>query len=339
MFDKLRAMWKESNVESFFSTSHLGELIIKKIPSSLTLSLSKSSHLKDLAASKPTAEALCLHDHSKNSVLIDKFFRASISQVWGLLYGDRSSFLVTVDDASDKLSFLHWFLTVKRSCQNFKKTTWIVNGKEELESLSFEKAKVGDCRTLVFDMDFGLQRAGSKQICTVKSVEADSICIDSITTNSGTPFASSYYTLVRTCIRKEGHETRLLISYLVVFDRDCYSIIKTPVQNAIKSRIPEFYDDLALNLEQHFEPQQAITPQLSFVTASVENQGVVKTSTVDLIKHERSLTEFWFKLLSLFLVVVWLAGLIYMYLKLQVMTAKIEDIQTQVQTLQTLIEL
>ena len=214
----------------------------------------------------PTSKGLnapaCCHSHPEKCLVVcDETFPTSAKVLWGILYGDKSSHIVTIDDASKKPCFLDWFLT-QRSVKNLEKTSWTLAerggrcGKKmgEKEILEFDEAMVGDSRSLFFDMNIGIQVASSKQVFTVTSSTTSSICIESKTTNSGVPFSCSYSTMVYMCIQEvEGGLCRLFISYKIVFKKDCYSIIKNPVNQAIKSRLPEFYNSLINNLNLHFK--------------------------------------------------------------------------------------
>lgn len=218
----------------------------------------------------------CNHIHeAKTIVLCDETFPTSANVLWGLLYGDKPSHIVTIDDASPKPCFFDWFL-YRRAVKNLEKTAWTLSeAKNEIEMLTFEQAKVGDCRTLYFDMSVGLQTAASKQITAVTSKTPSSICIESKTTNSGVPFSSSYCTMTYTCIQElEGGLCRLFISYQVKFEKDCYSIIKNPVNQAIKSRIPDFYNDLVETLKLHFKISNSREPSIMSNSDSISLKSV-----------------------------------------------------------------
>ncbi|KAJ3360116.1 hypothetical protein HDU91_004706 [Kappamyces sp. JEL0680] len=280
-FEKLVSIWKQSNVESFFSASFHGEITVDEGTMTSRPSSPPTMELPPKPASDPSEkDTVCLHDHSKAILVTDQVFGCSIKQLWSLLHGDETSPVVTVMDQSKKPSFLEWFLAQKRAVVNLEKTTWMVGGKEELESLPLELAKVGDTRTIFFDMNFGLQTAGSKQVITVKSVTPTAICIHSKTTNSGIPFANSYSTATVMCIKEEepGRSSRLVVSYYIEFERDCYSIIKNPVQNAMKTKIPEFYNDLVCQLQRHFDAESGVQcPQ----TPPEPDSGIEKSQPME----------------------------------------------------------
>lgn len=271
-YERLVTIWKQSNIESFFaSPPYLGEsksTMTSRPGSPATI----PDSLVDPSVEECSAEARealngrgkigdCRHIHTeyKSAVLCDETFPTSAKVLWGLLHGDKPSHIVTVDDASAKPCFLDWFLG-SRAVKNLEKTSWIMSpregmkNQEETDVLEFDKAAVGAKRSLYFDMNIGLQTATSKQVFAVTSYTPSSICIESRTTNSGVPFSSSYSTMIYTCIHEvEGGLCRLFISYKVVFEKDCYSIIKNPVSTAIKGRLPEFYNALTESLNLHFK--------------------------------------------------------------------------------------
>lgn len=289
-YENIVGIWKDSNLNSYFSpvlAIETPELLsaLSIVPTLQNRSFSSTDELSETMELDSDREKNCCHNHSLNIVLVDTVYDATVADLWGLLYGDSPSHLVSVEDASKKPCFNDWFLTTRRSVLNLEKTTWMVGDKEEIEILSFEKVKVGDCRTIVFDMNLGLQTAGSKQIVSVKSVTPEAICLESKTTNSGTPFASSYYTHISTCIIAEANNRcRLIISYRVVFEKECYTIVKNPVNSAISKRIPEFYNDLAAQLQLHFTPPVTTLLDLDVANEACKDEAGVVGASLDTFK-------------------------------------------------------
>jgi hypothetical protein len=278
-------------------------------------------------------DPICLHNHTKSMIVCDEVLPCSPKALWGLLFGDETSHIVPSPmDQSKKMSFFEWFLTKKRLATNYEKTTWLVGAKEEMETLAFDRAKKGDNRTLFFDMNFGLQTAGCKQVFSVKAVSPSSICLESKTTNSGIPFSSSYSTSTNTCIKEEYDldHCRLIISYSVNFEKDCYSIIKNPVQNAIKSKMPEFYSDLIQELKLHFRLPVAETPlQISSATRPIEGEGTAALEKLSILNDEEASFRVpkWAVYFAIVGTIIWLVAVFAFYIRLNAVTSQMKELQ------------
>jgi len=125
----------------------------------------QETSLKETQTTEPPTDSCHHSTPDSHIILADELFQdVRIKEIWGLLYADHDSYLVTVDDSSRKPSFLEWFLTKRRKVTNFEKSSWQTHDlKKELDTLQFDDAAPGYSRVLAFDMHIGLQVASSKQ--------------------------------------------------------------------------------------------------------------------------------------------------------------------------------
>jgi hypothetical protein len=251
-FDQMTFLWKQSNVESYFCTSHHFERIdeIKVEPI--------SDDSENAILIRPTTpEAIekvdCLHDHSKNTILCDEKFPVKMSALVGLLYGDHPSLVVMSAsqlDLQKPIPFMDWFMISRRGVSNLTKTNWVFENHEITDT---DDLVIGATRTISFDMNVGIQTASSKSVYSIVSKTDDAICVKAITTNTGVPFANSFKTIIYSCIRKTTeNQCQLQMSFYVDFNTTGFTFLKGPMEQAIKNRVPEYYQDLVQVLHDNF---------------------------------------------------------------------------------------
>ncbi|KAJ3321604.1 hypothetical protein HDV06_004019 [Boothiomyces sp. JEL0866] len=308
-FERLVSIWKQSNAESYFSTNsnsteHIGidEITVDSVvpPESIAkLKEAESLQVPTLITQSSTLvdvlEDKCTHDTSRGFILSDESFPVNFHLLWDRLFGDckitQEEFAPLAETVSTETqSFMDWFMQSRRGILNLQKTHWKLKGHDSAV-LEFDKARTGYSRTIKFDMSVGIQTIGSVTIDTVVSKTKDSICIKSVTTNTGAPFSNSYYTVLWTCVlrnKNNPNHSNLLTSYSVEFESNTFSMIKMPIQQAIRSRIPEYYHDLIQVL------QDSLTPTTSDkVDRPVTVQVVRETQTEERKEYLKTVKENW----------------------------------------------
>ncbi|KAJ3258565.1 hypothetical protein HK103_003525 [Boothiomyces macroporosus] len=276
--------------------------------------ITQSSTLVDVLEDK------CGHDTAKGFVLSDEAFPVNFCLLWDRLFGDckisKEEFapLADTDSSTEPQSFMDWFMQSRRGILNLQKTHWKLKG-HDAAVLEFDKARIGYSRTIKFDMSVGIQTIGSVTIDTITSKTNDSICIKSVTTNTGAPFSNSYYTVLWTCIvrnKTNPNHSNLLTYYTVEFENNTFSMIKMPIQQAIRSRIPEYYHDLVQVLQESLTPQTE-TPNLPKLIQKAKETQTEETKDIRNIKD----------ILQLIVIAVLLCTVISLSIEIQRMKNKL----------------
>ncbi len=250
-FEQMMSLWKHCNVESYFCTTHrferIDEMKIEPISGDST----------EIVVERPQSPEIvqeCHHDHSKNTLLCDETFPAALETLFGLLYGDQASLVVMSAsqlDLHSPVPFMDWFMISRRGVTNLTKSLWTVDDAP-CNDLALKSLAVGAKRAISFDMSVGIQTANSTTIHTILSSTGDSVCIRSTTTSSGVAFAANFETIVYSCLKKRGeNESQLLMSFFVKSNGG-FSFMKGTVEQAIRNRVPEYYQDLVQVLHDNF---------------------------------------------------------------------------------------
>jgi hypothetical protein len=251
-FEQMMTLWKHSNVESYFCTTHRFERIDEMKIEPVLVNEEDSVVVRSVSP-EPKELAECDHDHFKNTLLCDEAFPVKMETLWGLLFGDESSKVVMSAsqlDLSNPIPFMDWFMISRRGVFNLSKTPWTTNHPEHQET---EEVVPGSSRTISFDMNVGIQTASSHSTYTLVARTADSICVKATTTNTGVPFANHFETVVYTCIkRKSEKECQLVMSFFIRFQSGGFSFMRGPLEQAIRNRVPEYYQDLVQVLHDNF---------------------------------------------------------------------------------------
>ncbi|KAL2916938.1 hypothetical protein HK105_203370 [Polyrhizophydium stewartii] len=127
-----------------------------------------------------------------------------------------------------------------------------------IESPCFCDIRPGYTRTVMYDMPLGIYTAKNVLYDTVRARDGDnSVCVRTVSTSAGVPFAGAYQNILSCCILALPSESpdfprcRVVISYQVEFDPKTQWMVRTTVSQAIKSRITEYYSDLGLVLQDY----------------------------------------------------------------------------------------
>lgn len=202
--DKLMQLWKASTHLSYFSNGTNESQDINVQPSVSFLQVESLPSRIDMVETQSTS-GTCTHDHDKHSTLCDEPFDVSCASLWGLLFGDHQEDLDT-----SQQSFFDSFL-ISRQITNFEKQPWELDlskiTNDPRDPLPFDRGFVGAHRSMHYDMAFGMKTAGTQTTHTTISKTQDSICVKSVSTNSGIPFANSFRTVVFTCIKNIPSKT------------------------------------------------------------------------------------------------------------------------------------
>ncbi|KAJ3275097.1 hypothetical protein HDV01_001236 [Terramyces sp. JEL0728] len=300
-FERLVSIWKQSNAESYFSTpnsaEHIGidEITVDSVVSPASIAKLKEAEsiqapplINQSATLVDVTQDSCAHAN-KGHVLSDEAFPVNFHLLWDRLFGDckitNEEFAPLAETSSngESQSFMDWFMQSRRGILNLRKTHWKLKG-HDAAVLDFDRARIGYSRTIKFDMFVGIQTIGSVTVDTIVSKSNDSICVKSVTTNTGAPFSNSYCTVLWTCILRNKttpNYANLLTSYSVEFESNTFSMIKMPIQQAIRSRIPEYYHDLIQVLQESLKPLPDDNGTVRHVTVRETVKVVQETQTTE----------------------------------------------------------
>jgi hypothetical protein len=265
-FEQMMTLWKQSNVESYFCTTHRFERIDEMKIEPVTGNEEQEAIAVRSASPEPKEPTECQHDHSKNTLLCDDSFPVNMETLWGLLFGDEHSKVVMSAsqlDLSNPIPFMDWFMISRRGVFNLVKTPWAI---DEIEQGKLVDLIPGSSRTISFDMNVGIQTASSNSIYTLVAKTDDSICVKATTTNTGVPFANHFETVVYTCIKKKSEkECQLVMSFFLRFQSGGFSFMRGPLEQAIRNRVPEYYQDLIQVLHDNFAeiPEEEVQRELT----------------------------------------------------------------------------